>query len=658
MSQKSPMLPVGWHGVKVKTSTEWHNHAARAGLVRSPDGRVVGANIRSDFPAPALWKFARRTPDPERMNGHAGFTRVVLGGRILPDETYCTAALEAAGLAYERIDAIRPTTSIEAAVKLGELEAVQKFTLQIGHAPGEFLSDNIADDLASVPADWYAECEAYVDLMPEPGDVEVPDVMTPLLTNAGSPFYLPGIGPQLASAAMYLGDFDRSLTFAKRVHESLGAPEFTALAYAFNSRYGATDKAWQMWEEGPFAEWRWRDEISGAFPRRRAVYMGSKVGILATEPLAKIMKTARMRLPGLYHDAARSQRWYDAFWNHTGDKYESDISAFDKSMRAKLQDTMETVLLRRFHSHPKIVSAIHAWRAIEALGVVYPGYATESPGGATYVSVNGGTKSGHLLTTEINTMTAMVCLLTAVRRMTGRSGTQAWVNGEVVIMDQGDDQLFSIHGADTSVIIETFAQVGLKVKVIKGLRFLAKHILPTGPVPIGGRIIQQTLSNEWEPTGRHAIPLLALGLESRWGVGPAPMMVDIVVDALRTSALAHEFGIINGPTATAYKMSPDGRKALAAALAAKADEAMVEKLYRDAPFSATAAELLAALIAANPAALESMLSVTRSGWQRIRMMHTLSESQRFDYIMHIASILSSSAPSEAADTYALSAFNV
>jgi hypothetical protein len=610
-----------------------------------------------DFSAPVLWRMVNRRPDPLLLNGHASFTRVRAASHVLPTETHCTAALEVMSRLNGVLNTMKGVSPIEEFILEGERESFRKFTLQVGDAPGEFLSTNTSANLAVLPDDFLSVLQRLLARYPDKSEVLVPPIKTPLLTNAGSPFYNPGIAAQMASAACWLGDFNKSLDFTAMIHERLGAPPVTALAYGFNTRFGPTDKPWQMWQQDDLGNWYWQDQVSGAFPRRRHVYMGSKTGILATEALARVLKTGRMLLPGLYHDSARAEVYLRAFWAHGGVKAESDISAFDQSVLAYLQDAVEAALLKRYGHDSELAAGVRAWRKLEALGVIYPGYNPDILRSGTYVSVNGGTKSGHLLTAEIGTIIAMAGMLTAIERMTGRDAVDQWLSGEVIVIDQGDDQLISVPGLDASVVEQTFRDIGLKVKVVKGLRFLSKHLLPTGPTTIGGRYLQQSLSNEWEPTGRHAVPLLALGMEARGT--PHPMIKPLVDEGMKVSAMYETHGIYDAITAGEYLRTQEGRAALQRALDAKADVAYAAQLYRDAPFSASAAAMLETLIRLNPNSIENSVSLMNAGWRVIRMMHIMNESERLYYIMKIGEMLAGGIHTAAEiDNYALTALGI
>jgi hypothetical protein len=204
-----------------------------------------------------------------------------------------------------------------------------------------------------------------------------------------------------------------------------------------------------------------------------------------------------------------------------------------------------------------------------------------------------------------------------------------WQDSTFILVNQGDDILLASSGEiDATEWASEWLKYGLKCELLNAIRFLAKHRLPTGAHPVGGRIVQQTIANEHEPVGLHWDPILVLGMQSRWANGPPPALMEVTRAVLKSTSFAARTGVYDGPTADAWLESPTNARALADLLRRLSRDSWIQQLRREAPHSPSAQATLDALVEAgllkeDPAmetkalALDQLISKT-STWSRRR----------------------------------------
>lgn len=611
------------------------NHVARRIHMPSGDGRIAGGNVRLDFPnTPRFWRMTRM-PNPASYYNNRDFTRVRQASNLVTSEAQVSAILQKAAEIATRLESMKGTLSpVDEMILTGELDSWKKITVQLGHYPGDILASPSPVALASMPNAWVQIAIKLARLYPDE-PLQTPLARTPMNTNGSCPCYVAGFPAKLASAALFQPTAADTMAFSEEVMTRLGLPFQTALAYGYNDRTGPLAKWVRLWKRDDLGNWFSDEEGISLHTRRRLVFMGAMPGILGTRKLAATFKTGRKSLPGLWHegdtDAQTGMKMH--FYRARGwVMKEADISAFDTSVNPTMQSTLAEIFRKRW---PHYAEEVDFWYLAENLPLLGPSYLAD-PGqrsGATLITTHGGTKSGHLLTAEIGTFIAMTTLLYGFYKMGYRDPIASWLQGEILILDQGDDQLFCAERLDPSAIEDAYSEVGLTVKIIDGCRFLSKHVTPDGLLPVAGRIAQQTCFNEWEPTGRNLIGINVLGVRERWGRGPAFWLRDVTRDMIGLTNLS-QLGINDGPSADDWLKSPVGRDALSTALRTVAGSSYVDKIRRDAPYSSTAAALLQALLAAG-ADLSKEAGYDDLGWQLIDELAPASRERRFQIIHEI-----------------------
>lgn len=606
-----------------------------AAVLRSPApptglGNVEGGDLRIDFGARLPFLRMLAGPPDRQLTTNPAFTRVKLGSNIMQTEDGIETILDIGAAARDML------ANRGDPVSVGEHDTIRRLTCQNGFADAAYLK-HPSPPAVPMPAAYRIAVRRLLSryLQRTPSDEPVP--RPPMSTNAGFPLYISGVGAKIISAAMWLGDTSSSLKFAADVAGRLGLPVQAALAYGYNTRTGPTAKAAPLWVWNN--EWIAYEEAVSHAPRRRHVWMGSMVGNLATRMLQQRCKASRRLIPGFYRIGTRDDDMAATMYGRMaalgGIMFEADLSGFDTSVPRTLQELVAEELINRW---PDLRTDIESWVTFEALPCLYPTYAHAMPTAfsGSLVLKNGEISSGQLMTAEIGTIINAAALYYAFEMASGHRADLALDAGDLIFLIQGDDLLvWTRFSMDPNQFIAAYAELGLKLTILNGRRFLSQHRLPDGSRPLGARIIQQTCFNEHEPTGEAMAPINILGLDARWGVGPPSSSLPYVLDALSRTNLNREYGVFDGPSARKWLATAAGQYRLNRALESLKSLPWLKQVEADAPHSPSAAALWARLRAAG---VTTTQTDHRFGWTAIAEMRTWPNRVKQNFVLDMINI--------------------
>lgn len=491
--------------------TQWAYHRLTAGVpsltLSTPvpiEASELGLTV-TQVRRPDAWQFAA-PPNPLRDPRHPAFTRFRPGSLVLPDDATVSDALQEVTAGYELVK----SHADEPGLWTSEQASWKKFTMQRGTAGFWFVQRQSGSSLMSsfpeVVRDIAVQVAITYAVHAQSTDSSRPD---PADTNPGWPTFTAHPLGKLCSNLLvereFVGLQRNAAELAHRVH----IDEATILANGLGGRSGPLYKDTALlrftgtaWEQ--IGTWK------GYAQRNRVVQMSAAASNWMLKPLFNLLHGARARIPGLYRVGDNDYHLANKFTY----RYESDISGFDISVTRELQVLVSWALARAM---PHLANDLQTWLAVETLGLITPSWALNY-GLATLEKFRGGTRSGVKTTAEAGQLYSVIATLYALS-LHGFDVT-AWPHGQdFAIVVQGDDVLVSVNRPlDADAWAQAYATLGLKAELIKGDMFLSRHMSTEGlSAPVGGRIVQQTLSNEHEPVGEESttIGILALGFIAR-----------------------------------------------------------------------------------------------------------------------------------------------
>lgn len=559
-----------------------------------------GTGATLPLPAPS-WRFARHD-DADRINGTPEFQREDPESWGLASAAQIEHGLDAAALAYERAQ-----ERLEAAAGTpdepylrGEVEFFKKITIQRGRSPFWFVGEEGPGEGPTLPALLYEIADKVLAAYRAHWTRTEFEAAFPIDTNAGWPTFSPGVAPKLCGAALSANTLPALLERLHGFAVRTGIPECTIGAFAYSTRQGPLAKPVDWFTHVGGGTWMQTGTATSLLPRTRKVKMDSQAKQESGVDLLLDIKSARSHLLGSWHDKQgallQRARLFDFARDPRAHIFEADISGYDDSVHVAYQDMIVAAIKKHF---PHLSSAVDIWIWGERRPVAGP--SVDGSPGFTIRAVRGGTRSGSKFTAEVGTLGATIGTLyvaTLLRLWDVTDVVAAWSRGEIPFSVQGDDVLLATtRSFDLDEWKAGWESFGFKCEAIPARRFLGRHWAPDRTYPVGGRIVQNTLSGENEARGEAELPLAVLGLAERWGDGPHSSIADLVVDCLKTSRLSIEMGIHDGPSARAWLATPDGKDRLTRALAKAAGTPWFRRLERDAPFSPGAAAMLAHVLA-------------------------------------------------------------
>lgn len=583
--------------------------------------------------APPSWRFVN-PQNPVRDPTHPDFTRLPGEGSVMhASEADLDRCLDVvASCANEVLERAEADNAAE--FWLGEAEDWRKVTVQRGGVMGRILVELGPPQVEPDDA-WRVMARrllrAYREKLVR---IEVPP--SPFGTNAGFPAYSQGWAAKMVSALLGMGSTaneieDDSVRFCMHA----GLPNATAQAYGLSWRQGPLYKSQPYYAHAGGGLWAATFAAKGHWSRSRQVFMGSFGNTVALRDLFAFLQGGRRGMRGLWHGGTLDRDAImaaEAAGLHFG---ESDISGYDLSVPHPLQlalaDAIGDVM-------PSLRAAAFIWAYYECRPVLCPSWTLDR--GYTLVTTRGATHSGQRLTAEIGTLITTTTALVALSELLRHDALASWQRGELMLLVQGDDILVATaQPLDGDAWEAVWKRYNFKCSMLRSRRFLAKHRYGPYAYPVGGRIVQQTVSNEHEPPagdGRDWDPILVLGLQSRWGHGPLPNVAALVQRCLKETALYNRTGVFDGPSATLWLNNSHNASRLQAVLASLASSPWMDRLRRDAPYSPAAAAMLETL-ESTVGVPEDAATVTKNAvlHNAIRNWLFRSSSDRFSYALKL-----------------------
>jgi hypothetical protein len=305
----------------------------------------------------------------------------------------------------------------------------------------------------------------------------------------------------------------------------------TALGYGLGGRSGPLRKFQTLWKWDWHGQWLPFIQVKGFSQRNRIVYMANAGVNTAVFPLYARLKSAQMAIAGMWRDGSDELRLAGHPY-----RYEADVSGFDTSISHAMFDIVAEELIRGF---PALANSIRQWRFAETLPLLTPPLDPTMGHGVGIREMSGGLRSGLLLTSVMGSLIQRSLVRMALH-------AQRRTLDEVVACIHGDDVALACDKPlNVDEWVGAYESMGMKCALVPGLSFLSRHITKDGTsLPIGGRIIQQTCSNENEPTGGGwVVGLLALGFLARTQ-GAEGLPADIqsaVIQSISAAEWIHPF---------------------------------------------------------------------------------------------------------------------
>jgi hypothetical protein len=331
-----------------------------------------------------------------------------------------------------------------------------------------------------------------------------------------------------------------------------GLHDRCALANGIGKRQGPLYKARYVWELDA-GRWQAVAKAAGAASRNRVIQMAPYCVNMTLRRWFAVLHEARRVIRGLWRTGNE-----DAML-HIGAnfQYEADISGYDTSVTWQLQASLVDAFRAEW---PEMAGDAATWFAAEQRGLIGPSW-SRNPATCSIYSPVGGTSSGLKSTAEVGTIFAVAATVLALRDQGLK--WQEWPNiPGVATSHQGDDvRVSSYVPFDIPAWADSYAKVGLNCELIEGWVFLSRHHTPDGAlIPLAGRIVQQTMSNEHEPTDGDPEGILLLGLVARstgWHLIPAELRQH-VNRCIRHAEWMQRLGLPSIEAARAYASTTEG----------------------------------------------------------------------------------------------------
>jgi hypothetical protein len=492
--------PEQWSFRRLTAGPMSYNHKP-GGLHVNPES--LGVRY-AEVPQPFGWRFAS-LPTPTSSPMSRDFVRFDERSVVAPNDAVVSAWLDAGWAGRCAIaEELESASGPWAATLRTELPHWNKLTVQRGtlpwyfiHAPGPgrrglTIPAAYIDTLRSL-IQRYAAAYTPIPGKPDPAD-----------TNSGWPNLVTHPVAKVVSCMIAGNDADAHafLDLGRKFALTTNLSAASAWGFGLGNRTGPSYKQRDILRHTGGANFSvWGDGI-GFAERNRIIYMASAAANRLLRPLYERLQGARRNLPGLWHAGGVSFRPLASYPY----QYEADISGFDASVTPELQDVLAHAMARAW---PDLLQLIKLWRIIEELPFITPSWSF-TPGRCALIQALGGTRSGIKTTAEAGTLYARAATEYALRR-------QGWAPTDCAILSLGDDiRLGTSQPLDPALWSSSFADVGLACNLLEGDGFLARHLSPTlDGVPIAGRIVQQTMSNERERFGEPALGITYLGFLAR-----------------------------------------------------------------------------------------------------------------------------------------------
>lgn len=549
----------------------------------------------TDAVRPSSWRFAA-VPDFVRDPRYQGFELCLPRSVVAPTVADVYAWLNAGLMSYDTLSGYEfQPDSPEAALCAAEIPVFKKLTQQVGVNVSWFLGHGYARGYTNqhIPS-TLTDIMRHVAAVYARNYIQLPSKPDPALTNPGWPCFTGPPAGKIVSVLCCGADPDPSRVMESANNAALrfGLDQRTALAFGMGGRSGP------MYKDTPSYRYSGRRTHEawaigkGWSQRNRVVQMASNGGNRVVRSLYERLSHSRRNVDGLWHAGTRDFNVFQGLPYH----YEADISGYDQSVSPELQDMLAMVWTEQW---PELAPAIKCWRMLEARPLITPSWDYDDYHVAIVHSL-GGTRSGLKLTTEVGTFLEVCVTLYALHRQGLNYLNFPWRDtghgGDIVSLHAGDDVRISTRRRlDVDKWTADFAELGFKCELVVGDGFLSRHTSPTFPnVPIAGRVVQQTMSNESERTGRRTLGLHYLGFRARterFELLPEFLQRETwscIRHAawIRELAMDHDFNSVN-ELRSVLATSPRVQERIASALESAAGLSWFDEQLREADHSTT-----------------------------------------------------------------------
>lgn len=237
-------------------------------------------------------------------------------------------------------------------------------------------------------------------------------------------------------------------------------------------------------------------EVQGVYTRGRKVYMMPFYFNILASPVARALKLGRTRVIGFGHDSEGESKYLPLFCEEEGYEIgESDLSGYDASIRPAYRKLLWS-LCREFGYDEDAISLLEAYE--DNVVILSAPWNMSQDGSAAVVRGRYGLLSGLKVTTEVGSALSIAATLKALVVCGALSESALAAGNWPPILMLGDDILLKVKKGSIKedLFKEAYTEEGLKVKYLRGNRFLMNHILDGKKYGVASRIIQQTLFNE------------------------------------------------------------------------------------------------------------------------------------------------------------------
>jgi hypothetical protein len=456
---------------------------------------------------PQQWRIL--PPDTKRDARHFKFKRVNEQSNVVKSEEQLLNWLNDGWKGYE---SLLVNQSINELILNTELPHWRKLTNQKGvqisshiarQGPG-YTGMNIPQDFIKVCRFVLSKYAFYTGEV-----VHRPD---PAETNCGWPTMATNNPAGKVVGRLLVHPDDRTsniLTMCRQFSQIAGLPEKAYLGYGLARRSGPVYKDLPLLKYKAGNVWSEIGTWKGCYQRNRTVQMSSAGANDKLHKLYERLNGARRRINGLWHEGGGNMNLLRGYDFHV----ESDLSGFDTTVSPELQDLLREELTTAF---PDLDDTIGFWRVMENRPLLSPSWNLDRDS-ISILSYDGGTRSGLKMTSEIGTLISLCAVLFSLQQQGFDYTKWPKVNNEFAVLILGDDvRLSSSRRIDPTGWEESHALIGLKAEIVEGHGFLSRHASPfLEDAPIGGRIVQQTMSNEHEVMGEKYLGLQYLGFFAR-----------------------------------------------------------------------------------------------------------------------------------------------
>jgi hypothetical protein len=450
-------------------------------------------------------------------------------------------AVRAINTAFTAMTTALDLPSIPSWLREGELDIVNKFSIQRRHSPTWMVLPE-PPPLKKPSLEYCAVVEAlthyYASKLTKKTDLEWAVLDSdPKDTNAGWPAFsnLPETVLNVLAATQlpWNGSWPTVAEWTKASQElglQLGVPG-DIFSSAIARRAGPTRKEIAIYDtlgSSPTVMWT----TKGAYTRTRIVYMVSRLFNIAISPISQQVKSVRTAIPGFGHTREMWRASVDRINSLAGEGMrivESDFSAYDTSFTPEHRRVIISNLIGKGFS----VRAGEMLIAMDDNASVFtPMWSGPSANEADVCRGRFGLLSGMKETSNLGSLHGQALVLKTLVRQ-GLATISGIKRGDwPFFMNLGDDVLLAVPKTfSDDRYQEDCAEEGIKVKVIPGRRMLMRHIADGRDFAVAARILQQTLANEdsYLHPG-HAVLALAARLEG----GVYPALAPVVSELLRS----------------------------------------------------------------------------------------------------------------------------